>query len=45
MTTSPKSEPALELQSKAVPIVKVHHYSDGPDAGSNSGGRWIIKKA
>ena len=41
---SPKSVPALELHSRAAPSVEAHHHSDGPDAGRNSRGRWIIKK-
>ena len=41
---SPKSEPALELHSKAAPRVEAHQHSDGPDAGENSGGRRVIKK-
>ena len=36
---SPKSEPALELISRAVPSVEAHHRSVGPEAGKNSGGR------
>ena len=39
---SPKSEPALELHSRAAPSVEAHHCSDGPDVGRNSGGRQII---
>ena len=31
--TSPKSEPALEVISRAVPSVEAHHRSVGPDAG------------
>ena len=38
-----KLEPALELQSRAVPSVEAHQCSDGPDTGRNSGGRQIIK--
>ena len=38
-----KSEPALELISRAGPSVEAHHRSVGPDAGRNSGGRRIIK--
>ena len=41
--TCPKSEPALELPSRAAPSVEAHHRSDGPDTGRNSGGRRIIK--
>ena len=37
--TSPKSEPTLELHSRAAPSVEAHHHSDGPDPGINSGGR------
>ena len=44
LDTSPKSEPVLELISRAAPIAEAHHRSVGPDAGRNSGGRWIIKK-
>ena len=32
---SPKSEPALELRSRAKPSVDAHHRSDGPDTGRN----------
>ena len=39
-----KSEPALELISRAGPSVEAHHRSVGPDAGRNSGGRRIMKK-
>ena len=42
LDTSPKSEPALELISRAAPSVEVYHPSVGPDAGRNSGGRRII---
>ena len=38
-----KSEPALELISRAGPSMEAHHSSVGPDAGRNSGGRRIIK--
>ena len=41
--TSPKSEPALELISRAAPSVEAHHHSVGPDAGKNFRGRWIKK--
>ena len=44
LVTSPKSEPALELISRASPSVEAHHRSVGPDKGRNSGGRQIIKK-
>ena len=40
---SPKSEPAIELHSRAAPSVEAHHSFSGPDQGRNSGGRWIIK--
>ena len=43
-TQAPKSEPALELISRAVPSVEAHQGSLGPDAGRNSGGKQIIKK-
>ena len=39
LDTSPKSEPALELYSRAAPSVEAHHHTDGPDAGRISGGR------
>ena len=39
-----KSEPTLELISRAAPSVEAHHRSVGPDAGINSGGRQITKK-
>ena len=35
----PNQEPALELQSMAVPRVEAHHSVNGPDTGRNSGGR------
>ena len=41
---SPKSEPALELHSRAAPSVEAHHGSVGPNTGRNSGGKRIIKK-
>ena len=41
---SPKSEPILELHSRAALSVEAHHHVNGPDTGKNSGGRWIIKK-
>ena len=44
MDTSPKSEPALELRSRAAPSVEAHHHLDSPDTGRNSGGRLIIIK-
>ena len=40
---TPKSEPALELHSRAAPSVEAHHPSDGPDAGRNSGRRRLKK--
>ena len=40
---SPKSEPALELISRAATSVEAHHRSVGPGAGRNSGGRQIKK--
>ena len=39
-----RSKPSLELHSRAAPSVEAHHCSDSPDAGRNSGGRWIINK-
>ena len=44
LAISPKSEPALELISRAVPSVEAHHRSVGPDAGRNSGWRQIKTK-
>ena len=41
---SPESEPAQELQSRAASSVEAHHRVNGPDTGSNSGGRQVIKK-
>ena len=41
LDTSPKSEPGLELHSRAAPSVEAHHPSVGPDTGINSGGRRI----
>ena len=41
---NPKSEPALWLHSRAAPRVEAHPRSVGPNTGSNSEGRWIIKK-
>ena len=38
-----KSEPALELHSRAVPSVDAHHRVSGPNTGGNSGGRPIKK--
>ena len=40
---SPKSEPTLDLHSRAAPSVEAHHHSGGPDKGRNSGGRRIKK--
>ena len=37
--------PALELHSRAAPIVEAHHRVNGPDTGRNSGGRQIEKKS
>ena len=37
---APNQEPVLELHSRAVPSVEVHHCVNGPDTGRNSGGRW-----
>ena len=42
--TSPKSEPALELHSRAAQSVEAHHYVNGPKTGGNSRRRRIIKK-
>ena len=44
LDTSPESEPALELFSRAAPSVETHPHSVGPDAGRNSGGRRIKKR-
>ena len=41
--TRPKSEPALELISRAAPSVEAYHRSVSPDAGGNSGRRRIKK--
>ena len=38
-----RSEPALELHSRAVPSVEAHHSVNGPNTGRNSGGRRVIK--
>ena len=43
-TISPKSEPALELHTRAPPSVEAHHRSDGPETGRNSEGRRIKKE-
>ena len=43
MDTSPKSEPTLELHSRAAPSVEAHHHVSSPNTGRNSGGRWIKK--
>ena len=40
----PRSEPALELHSRAVSIVGVVYRSSGPNTGSNFGGGLILKK-
>ena len=40
---SPKSEPALELHSRAAPSVEAHQHVSGPNTGRNSGGRRIKK--
>ena len=42
VNTSPKSEPTLELHSRAAP--SVHHCASGPNTGRNSGGKWKTKK-
>ena len=44
LDTTPESEPALELHSRAVPRVEAHHHVNGPGTGRNPGGRGIIKK-
>ena len=41
LDTSPKSEPILELHSRAVPSAEAHHLVKGPKTGKNSGGRRI----
>ena len=43
LDTSPKSEPALEPHSRAVPSVEAHHHVNCPNTGRNSGGRGIKK--
>ena len=40
----PRSEPALELHSRAASSVGVMYRSSNPNTGSNSGGGWIQKK-
>ena len=40
----PRSEPTLELHSRAVSSVGVMYRSSGPNTKSNSGGRRILKK-
>ena len=40
--TSPKSEIALELHSRAAPSVEAHHCVNDPEPGRNSGGRRIM---
>ena len=42
--TSPKTEPALVLHSRAAPSVEAHNCVSGPNTGINSVGRQIIKK-
>ena len=42
LDTSPKSELALELNSRAAPSVEAYHHSDSHDAGRNSRGKQII---
>ena len=42
--TQPRSEPALELHSRAVSNVGVMYRSSGPNIGSNFGGGRILKK-
>ena len=44
VNTSPKSEPTLELHSRAAPSVETHHCASGPNTGRNSGGKWKTKK-
>ena len=39
----PRSEPALELNSRAGSSVGVMHCSSGPNTGSHPGGRRILK--
>ena len=41
---SPKSEPALDLHTRAAPSVEAHYHVNGPDTGRNSGGRRIVEK-
>ena len=43
--TSPKSEPALELHSRAAPSVEAYQCSVGPETGRNSRERRIKKTA
>ena len=43
MDTSPKSEPTLELHSRAAPSVEAHHHVSSPNTGRNSKGRQTIK--
>ena len=33
---SPKTEPALELHSRAAPSMEAHHHVNGPNIGRNS---------
>ena len=44
LNTIPKSEPALELHSRAAPCVEAHHRVSVPNTARNLGGR-LIKKA
>ena len=39
----PRSEPALELHSRAASSVGIMYHSSGPNTGSNTGGGWIQK--
>ena len=39
----PKSEPALELHSRAAPSVEAHHHVSGANTGRNARGRRIKK--
>ena len=42
---SPKSEPTLELNSRAAPRVEAHHHVSSSNTGKNYVGRRIIKKS
>ena len=42
---APKSEPALELHSRAASSVEAHQHVSGPKTGRSSGGRRIKKHA